>query len=145
MAINRRAVRVNESHCNSCTIHRSKFEGLRIDPAFRLKRSERRDAGSETQQQDPVIYFRTSSSHCRVRAFICANVKKPAVQESRSKDAVETLDKWTFPRASWINIVGANPMLQEPFLHLAGHNLLELRIVMLQLLQTPNFQHCHAS
>ena len=43
---------------NSCTIHRSIFEGLRIDPAFRLKRSEGRNAGSETQQQDPVKYFR---------------------------------------------------------------------------------------
>ena len=45
----------------SCTIHRSIFEGLRIDaPAFRLKRSEGRNTGSETQQQDPVIYLRTS-------------------------------------------------------------------------------------
>ena len=41
-------------------IHRSIFEGLRIDPAFRLKRSEGRNAGSETQQQDPVKYYRTS-------------------------------------------------------------------------------------
>ena len=44
----------------SCTTHRSIFEGLRIGPAFRLKRSERRNAGSETQQQDPVKYYRTS-------------------------------------------------------------------------------------
>ena len=49
--------------------------------------------------------------------------KTPAVQESRSEDAVEALDKWILPRASRINIVGANPMLQEPFLYLANHKL----------------------
>ena len=49
--------------------------------------------------------------------------KTPAFQESRSEDAVETLDKWILPRAFWINIVGANPMLQEPFLHLVSHKL----------------------
>ena len=46
----------------SYTIYRSIFEILRFDPAFRLKRSEGRNAGSETQQQDPVKYFRTSGS-----------------------------------------------------------------------------------
>ena len=46
----------------SYTIYRSIFESLRFDPAFRLKRSEGRNAGSETQQQDPVKYFRTSGS-----------------------------------------------------------------------------------
>ena len=49
--------------------------------------------------------------------------KTPAVQESRSEDAVEALDKWILPRASQINIVSANPMVQEPFLHLASHKL----------------------
>ena len=49
--------------------------------------------------------------------------KTPAVQESCSEDAVEALDKWNLPRAYRINIVGANRMLQEPFLHLASHNL----------------------
>ena len=45
---------------------------------------------------------------------------KPAVQESRSEDAVEALDIWILPRASWVNIVDASPTVQEPFLHLAG-------------------------
>ena len=36
----------------SCTIHRSKFEGLRIDPAFRLKRSKGRNAGPETNRRN---------------------------------------------------------------------------------------------
>ena len=49
--------------------------------------------------------------------------KTPAVQKSRSEDAVEALNKWILLRASRINIVSANPMLQEPFLHLAGHKL----------------------
>ena len=49
--------------------------------------------------------------------------KTPAVQESRSEDAVEALEKWILPRASWINIGGANPMIQEPFLHLANRKL----------------------
>ena len=47
----------------------------------------------------------------------------PTVQESRSEDAVEAPDEWILPRASRINLVSANPMLQEPFLHLAGHKL----------------------
>ena len=51
----------------------------------------------------------------------CQNT--PAVHESRSEDAVDALDKWILPSASRINIVGANPMLQEPFLHLVGHKL----------------------
>ena len=50
------------SYMDSYTIYRSKFESLRFDPAFRLKRSEGRNAGSETQQQDPVKNFRTSGS-----------------------------------------------------------------------------------
>ena len=37
--------------------------------------------------------------------------------------------------------VSQNPSVQCQI----RHNLLELRIVMLQLLQTPNFQHRHAS
>ena len=49
--------------------------------------------------------------------------KTPTVQQSRSEDAVEALDKWILSRAPWINIVGANPMLQEPFLHLMSHKL----------------------
>ena len=49
--------------------------------------------------------------------------KTPAVQESRSEDAVEALDKWILPGASRIDIVGANSMVQEPFFHLAGHKL----------------------
>ena len=47
----------------------------------------------------------------------------PAVQESRSENVVEALNNLILPRASWINMVGANPMLQEPFLHLARHKL----------------------
>ena len=43
----------------SYTIYRSIFESLRFDPAFRLKRSEGRNAGAETPQQDPVKYYRT--------------------------------------------------------------------------------------
>ena len=46
--------------------------------------------------------------------------KTPAPQESRSEDAVEALGKWILLRGLQINIVGANPMLQELFLHLAG-------------------------
>ena len=37
--------------------------------------------------------------------------------------------------------VSQNPIVQRQI----RHNLLELRIVMLQLLQTPNFQHRHAA
>ena len=47
--------------------------------------------------------------------------KSPAVQESRSEDAVEALNKWILPSASRTNIVGANPILQEPFFHMASH------------------------
>ena len=49
--------------------------------------------------------------------------KTLAVQESRSEDAVEALDKWILPRAYWFNLVGANPVVQEPFLHLASYKL----------------------
>ena len=49
--------------------------------------------------------------------------KTSAVRESCSEDAVEALDKWILPRVSWINIVGTNPMVQEPFLNLASHKL----------------------
>ena len=41
--------------------------------------------------------------------------KTPVIQENRSEDAVEALDIWILPRDSWINIVVANPMVQEPF------------------------------
>ena len=61
-----------------------------------------------------------SSSHCRV--------KTPAGQEGRSEDAVEALDKSILPRASRTNIVSANPMLQEPFLHLRATNSLPLSL-----------------
>ena len=49
--------------------------------------------------------------------------KKTPVQENRPEDAVEALDKMDLPRAYWINIVGTSRMFQEPFLHLASHNL----------------------
>ena len=49
--------------------------------------------------------------------------KTPAFQESRFKYAVETLDKWILPKASRINIVSTNSMVQEPILHLVSHKL----------------------
>ena len=54
--------RKKHTYMVSYTIYRSIFESLRFDPAFRLKRSEGRNAGAESQQQDPVKYYRTSGS-----------------------------------------------------------------------------------
>ena len=66
--------------------------------------------------------------------------KSPAVQESRSEDAVEALEKWILPSASWINTVGANPMVQEPFLHLASHKL--TTVVTAEAIRcSPNGEH----
>ena len=70
--------------------------------------------------------------------------KTPAVQESHSEDAVEALNKWMLPWASRINIVSANPMLQEPFLHLAGHKLTTVVTAQaIRLLLDRQQSHCH--
>ena len=91
---------------DSCTIHRSIFEGPHIDPAFRLKRSEGWNAGSETQRQIPVKYYRTSGP-----IWIGLDAQSGAPMDSRA---------WSTVGESGLEVRTFQPKLTTSIWHITG-------------------------